>query len=311
MRSENSIFKSHSDSCRFRLARNSVILICGLLFVALSSATAIRGFSQQPTSGSDSAATIALSPKALMDLDITAQNAAGAIELEKMSSVVVFGASGPGSALSQLGVDIGDAFSAHLKKHANGFLIFTRDQLRDFLHSQRVANSMALSSAVAEWACPQLSNDGIILTSIEALHPDRAVVNVYLFRVNNRKKSLAGWKFEIPLTVAARSEGDQSLFPPKDNSAAKEGTPPNCDKCGRPAYHSDKHQGDVMISALITLDGLATDIFLEKPAAADLDAVSIDTVRNWKFKPATNKDKEPVAQRIQINLSYKSLRSYR
>ena len=83
---------------------------------------------------------------------------------------------------------------------------------------------------------------------------------------------------------------------------------PQCIYCPVPSYsdaaRSAKFQGRVVLQAVITPEGRASQIIVIKMAGHGLDERAIEEVRTWKFKPAT-KDGEPVATRTPIEISFR------
>jgi TonB family protein len=65
-----------------------------------------------------------------------------------------------------------------------------------------------------------------------------------------------------------------------------------------------KIQGVVIVSLLVTEEGLPSDIRLEKSAGAGLDEEAMQTVSQYRFKPAM-KDGQPVAARITVEVNFR------
>ncbi len=63
-------------------------------------------------------------------------------------------------------------------------------------------------------------------------------------------------------------------------------------------------QGNVILSLLVTEQGLPTDILIEKSLGHGLDEKAIESVQKYRFKPAT-KDGKPVPARISIEVSFR------
>jgi TonB family protein len=64
-----------------------------------------------------------------------------------------------------------------------------------------------------------------------------------------------------------------------------------------------KFQGIVILSVLVTEDGLPTDVRVTKPVGMGLDEKAVECVTKYRFKPAT-KDGAPVAARIAIEVNF-------
>ncbi|MGA2807182.1 MAG: energy transducer TonB [Terracidiphilus sp.] len=65
-----------------------------------------------------------------------------------------------------------------------------------------------------------------------------------------------------------------------------------------------KFQGVVMVSVLVTEEGLPADIKVLKPVGMGLDEKAIECVSQYRFKPAM-KDGAPVAARITVEVNYR------
>jgi TonB family protein len=65
-----------------------------------------------------------------------------------------------------------------------------------------------------------------------------------------------------------------------------------------------KFQGIVIVSTLVTEEGLPTDIRIEKPLGHGLDEKAVQCVRKFRFKPAM-KNGEPVAARATIEINFR------
>jgi TonB family protein len=60
----------------------------------------------------------------------------------------------------------------------------------------------------------------------------------------------------------------------------------------------------VVLLAIITPDGRATDIHVSKGLGLGLDQKAIDAVRNWRFKPALGPDGKPASVRVPIEVDF-------
>lgn len=67
---------------------------------------------------------------------------------------------------------------------------------------------------------------------------------------------------------------------------------------------AEKFQGVVLVSVLVTEDGLPTDLRVEKSIGHGLDEKAIEAVGQYRFKPAM-KDGKPVAVRVKIEVNFR------
>ena len=65
-----------------------------------------------------------------------------------------------------------------------------------------------------------------------------------------------------------------------------------------------KHQGVVILWAIITPDGTATNIKVARSLGMGLDEKAMDAVKNWRFDPAL-KDGHPVAVQVNIEVNFR------
>ena len=72
-----------------------------------------------------------------------------------------------------------------------------------------------------------------------------------------------------------------------------------------------KYQGTVLLVAVITADGRATDIHVSKGLGLGLDEKAVEAVRTWRFRPALGPDGKPatVRQTIEVTLPPVLIRS--
>jgi protein TonB len=83
---------------------------------------------------------------------------------------------------------------------------------------------------------------------------------------------------------------------------------PACVYCPHAEFSDEavkaKYQGVVVLLAIITPDGRATDIHVSKGLGLGLDQKAIDAVRNWRFKPALGPDGKPASVRVPIEVDF-------
>ena len=74
---------------------------------------------------------------------------------------------------------------------------------------------------------------------------------------------------------------------------------PTCVYCPDPKYSEEarkaKYQGTVVLQAVITPDGRATDIQVVKGPGLGLEEKAVEAVKQWRFKPANGPGGKPVA----------------
>jgi TonB family protein len=65
-----------------------------------------------------------------------------------------------------------------------------------------------------------------------------------------------------------------------------------------------KFQGTVLLVAIITAEGHATDIHVAKGLGLGLDEKAIEAVRTWRFRPALGPNGKPAAVRQTIEVTF-------
>jgi TonB family protein len=86
-------------------------------------------------------------------------------------------------------------------------------------------------------------------------------------------------------------------------------TPPRVISTGVPEYSDQarkkKIQGTVLLSTLVNEEGQPTDIRVENGIGYGLDEKAIQSVSQYRFQPATDRDGKPVAVRIHIEVNFR------
>jgi protein TonB len=110
-------------------------------------------------------------------------------------------------------------------------------------------------------------------------------------------------KTALLLAVVIAASG-QNTYSAKDRGVR----PPKPVYHPYPAYTQAARQrgveGTVVLDIVIAADGSVSDVVVTKGIDADLDASAVNTVRKWRFEPATKAGK-PVAFRTEIEISFR------
>jgi TonB family protein len=84
---------------------------------------------------------------------------------------------------------------------------------------------------------------------------------------------------------------------------------PVCDRCPNPSYtqeaQADRIQGRVLLQATITELGAVDHVGVIDGLAGGLTDQALETVRNWRFKPAVGKDGKPFATRMPLEVTFR------
>jgi TonB family protein len=86
---------------------------------------------------------------------------------------------------------------------------------------------------------------------------------------------------------------------------------PSCAYCPDPKYSEEarkaKYQGTVVLQAVITPDGRATEIEVVKGPGLGLEEKAVEAVKTWRFKPAIGPNGKPVAVIVPIEVTFRLL----
>jgi len=86
---------------------------------------------------------------------------------------------------------------------------------------------------------------------------------------------------------------------------------PSCAYCPDPKYSEEarkaKYQGTVVLQAVITPDGRATEIQVVKGPGLGLEEKAVEAVKQWRFKPALGPNGKPVAVVVPLEITFRLL----
>jgi TonB family protein len=105
---------------------------------------------------------------------------------------------------------------------------------------------------------------------------------------------------------------DQASPPPAKEEikeAGKNGvSAPKCVYCPPAEYtnkaRKDKLAGTVTLMVIVTADGTVRDISVKKALGDGLDESAVKTVKKWEFKPAMDRDGNPVPVKVAVQVSF-------
>jgi TonB family protein len=109
--------------------------------------------------------------------------------------------------------------------------------------------------------------------------------------------------FVAALSVSAAALQEQPVYKVGDEGV----TAPKVIKEAKPYYNQDamdrKVEGEALLEAVVTEEGLPTDIRVVKPLDSSLDQAAIDAAMQWRFEPARQDDK-PVRVRVHLEFAF-------
>jgi protein TonB len=84
---------------------------------------------------------------------------------------------------------------------------------------------------------------------------------------------------------------------------------PKCVECPDPAYsdqaQSSKVSGTVVLHLMVTAEGYATNIQVQRSLGYGLDEKAVEAVGNWRFKPAVGPEDKPVPVWIDVEVNFR------
>ena len=201
------------------------------------------------------------------------------------------------------------AFSKLLRQPAHDFNIISRFNAHKFLDD-------------SGWTDRDISNPDVLAKFTTEFNPDAFVsgtvvpgnhsVSIDLVLTDLSRKEL----LRVPYREELSEQFDGS-FPPATNASGRifyfyglDGTDfPKCIYCPSPSYSDSarraKISGVVAISGVVTPDGKIDQTRITKSLDSSLDKVSLESLKNWRFKPAKDPDGNPVPMRIQLEVSFR------
>jgi TonB family protein len=248
----------------------------------------------------------------LPDVRILSDQMAQVVSDSKLQAVVVVDFYGPEEGFTNLGVRVADQFDEEFKKTTAGATIRDRSQMRNWLRNKDWPLSVFKSVDLALWVAGQLNIDAIITGNITRTGREFKV-EASLYRVDTRQ-----WvkSFEILSRTSAESEAlatsspeGEYRFDPAIAVAGQKGyTIPTCLSCPEAPYGQDaiRHhtQGSVLLTAVIGADGTTGKLTVRQAMPDGLTDAALETVRQWKFVPATGPDGTPATVQHTIRITF-------
>lgn len=85
-------------------------------------------------------------------------------------------------------------------------------------------------------------------------------------------------------------------------------TPPKVIHTVQPEYTKEaqdaKLQGDVVVSALVDVDGIPTDVKVTRGLGMGLDEKAVECVKQWRFSPGTNHG-DDIVTKVVIEVNFR------
>lgn len=211
---------------------------------------------------------------------------------------------------SELGWYVADKIYDRWSERSPHFHVLDRDEMQyKTISKADLASTESFLRVSAPWHV-----DAVVVGTIEDMQ-DSYVLNVELRRVKDN-----GLIASDSLRLAHSPVFD--LLSPKgwnpDKEPAVQWTPgqpkdskgiPQCLYCPDPDYtdraRKDRAQGIAILLVVISAEGVASKVSVQRPLRDGLTEKAIEAVTKWKFKPATNSKGEPISVQVPVEFSFR------
>src|SRR5215472_171441 len=227
---------------------------------------------------------------------------------------------------SRLGTLLADRFSESLASYGSGMQVLDRRVLRDYLIENWTTLEDFRSNDICWRVARQLGASGAVLG---ALAEKNGNINLTLhlegFGPAEKEDDIFAWRdrtTSFPVTEqmhAALYQPGPSYIRTADKIPEEPGvfmagvsgvTQPECKYCPNPDYsdasRAAKFQGTVVLSVVVTSEGMVSGIYVLKGAPFGLTDQAIKATKNWRFQPS-QKDGKPVPARVSVEVTFRLL----
>ena len=227
-------------------------------------------------------------------------------------TVVVFDFVGPDKKSTKLGQQIGDDFSDALKKTSASLSVAGRAQIAQALEENRLSTQTLYDAEFKLWFAKKLTAAAMVLGTLE---PEGENLNITVDSYSVKDgKALKEFKVALPLSeqmkslINAPADAGKDQFVGLPSAGANGYSVPTCSYCPSAPFSqlaiNNHTQGTIMLVVIVGTDGQAHNIHVVKGISDGLTESAIETVRSWRFKPATGPDGVPVAMRQTIEVTF-------
>jgi TonB family protein len=223
-----------------------------------------------------------------------------------------------------LGPDLTRQFSLSLQAHAKNFTLSDRDQvLRQLAADKLPAESYANPNTLKCYSPAQVAE--FVVTGEMNDMPDAIVIAIKAFRIKG-SQVIFDKQVSLDLTPAMRQLLKQDPYaiasPNSDHAAtdrsnhtrapgggANGNSMPACVYCPSPSFsdaaRKKKYQGVVVAQVRIDVDGRVAEVSIVRGLPCGLNKEAIATLYQWKFRPATDRDGQPLEVTVPVEVSFR------
>lgn len=293
--------------------------------VALVFSGALCGVCRFPPVAIDAPQVTAPSTQdSFVEIDALAAKIIEKIKADNITVVLVVGGGSREGKVTDLGVHLRDALNDSLAHQAANVHILSGTEMRNGLKQLRISEGMLYSNALADWLAQRNHADGVATIEVEHVENGHADVLIQFAdrrakptkKANDKKKkteiSSEDFQGQINLTATQVKSATDEYRPPLHTPVMHAGTGgvgmPWCDYCPKPEYSEVARQkrirGTVYLLVTVLPDGTPDDILITRPIGFGLDATAVEQLLKWKFKPAVDGQKHPVATQVPIEIAF-------
>jgi TonB family protein len=254
----------------------------------------------------------------LPEVQTLAKQLADRLPAKQKGNILVVDLKGPEGKWMPFGAWLADQFSAAFADLGGGVQVIDRARLATMMDAHHLPPENAFDTKAAAMLAKGLGADTVVMGSFGAAENgigitlDAYSVSDFNFYDSSPRPDRVPGKIPLTEDVAAHLDVPLESLLPKDGIfKAGEGgvTEPQCARCPNPDFSNlavaKKVDGTVVLDAVITPQGRATQIMILQPLGLGLDERAVDAVKQWKFKPATEADGKSVAVHTKIEVTFR------
>lgn len=240
------------------------------------------------------------------DLDDLAKRFSKQIEKAGIASVVVADFVGQDGTDSIQGRYLANEFAELLDLHKKKFVLIERKQLSSALSDAQLSVKDLAAPDSLRRIGDSLRVEAVVTGTFET-SPFRYSVRLIVRRVRDGGTVVSGdQSIKRPAYVDLLGPDGKGRIP----RAGVDGIGvPNCVSCPPPQYtgkaRAAKIQGNVALLVVIDQEGRPIRIAVTSANDEGLAAKAVEAVREWKFKPATDKEGKAVAVLVPIEVTFR------
>jgi len=241
-------------------------------------------------------------------IEALADQMAASLAHGKLKTVLVFDFVGP-DGMDAVGQRLAADFRASVAKSGQDIRVEDYSELLGLLKKNGLVLANLHNVATARWIVGQSEPDawiyGTLSNSVGGLK-----LTVDAYPLSPLAERYIAYDTSVPLTDDLKAlirEEDKSEFSSMPRSGHSGYSYPECVHCPYMQHTTEglKHQlnGTVVLEVTVDPDGRVKDIKVKVGLPFGLAQQAIDTVKEWRFKPAVGPDGKPAAVRQVVELS--------